>query len=118
MNSSPDDFDVALAARFRQELANLPADPFIAVTARRIAAARRRGTYLKHASQATGVLALILGSRWLIAASTIASAKLDAWFITGSNWLATPLGTIAVLVIGIGVLAALRWRSHGFRVLS
>jgi hypothetical protein len=116
MNNSPDDFDAMLAARFRQEPVDLPADPFVAVTARRIAAARRRGTYLKHALQASAVLALILGSRWLIAASAIASTKLDAWFVTGINWLVTPLGTIAVVVVGIGVLAALRWRSLGFRM--
>jgi hypothetical protein len=117
MNSLPDDFDPALAAHFRQELVNLPAGPFVAVTARRIAAARRRGTYLKHAFQIAGVMALILGSHWLIEASTIASTKLDAWFVTGIDWVVTPLGTIAVLVVGIGAVAALRWRSHGFRVL-
>jgi hypothetical protein len=117
MNSFPDDFDAALAARFRQELVHLPADPFVAVTARRIAAARRRGTYLKQAFRTAGVIAVILGSHWLIEASTIASTKLDAWFVTGIDWLVTPLGTIAVLVVGIGVLSALRWRSHGARVL-
>jgi hypothetical protein len=117
MNSFPDDFDAALAARFRQELVHLPADPFVAVTTRRIAAARRRRTYLKHAFQAAGVIALILSSHWLIEASTTASTKLDAWFVTGIDWLVTPLGTIAVLVVGIGVLAALRWPSHRFRVL-
>jgi hypothetical protein len=117
MNSSPDEFDAALAARFRQEFVHLPADPFVAATARRIAAARRRATYLKHASQAAGVIALILGSHWLIVASTIASTKLDAWFVTGIDWLVTPLGTVGVLLAGIGVLTALRWRSRGFRVL-
>jgi hypothetical protein len=117
MNSLPEDLDAALAARFEQENVHLPADPFVAVTARRIAAARRRGIYLKHAFQAAGVIALIIGSHWLIEASIIASTKLDGWFVTGIDWLVTPLGTIAVLVVGIGVLAALRWRSQGFRVL-
>ncbi len=117
MSNLPDDFDAVLAARFRQEPVDLPADPFVGITARRIAAVRRRGTYLKRAFQAAGVLALIVGSHWLILASTIASTKLDAWFLTGINWLVTPLGTIAALVIGIGVLAAWRWRSHGYRAL-
>lgn len=117
MNSFPDDFDAALAARFRQEIVHLPADPFVALMARRIAAARRRRTYLEHASRAAGVIALVLGSHWLIEASTIASTKLNAWFVTGIDWLVTPLGTISVLVVGTGVLAALRWRSHGFRIL-
>jgi hypothetical protein len=117
MNSSPDDLDAALAARFRQEHVHLPADPFVAITARRIATARRRATYLKQAFQVAGVVALILCSHWLIEASTFASTKLDAWFVTGIDWLVTPLGTIGVLVVGISVLAALRWRSPGVRVL-
>ena len=121
MNDFSDDFDTALAARFQQQVqqqvVQLPADPFVAITARRIAAARRRGTYLRRALQAAGVVALILGSHWLIEASTVASTMLDAWFVAGIDWLVTPLGTIAVFVAGVGVLAVLRWRSPGFRIL-
>jgi hypothetical protein len=118
MTRLPDDFDAALAARFRQELEHLPPDPFVAVTARRIAVVRRRRTYLTHALQIAGVIAVILGSHWLIEASTIASSTLDAWFVTGIGWLVTPLGTIGVLIVGSCVLAALRWRSRGTGLLS
>ena len=113
MNSSSDDFETELIARFRQEHRHVPDDPFVGATARRIRAARRQRSYIKGALRVAGVAVLVLGSHWLIEASVIASTKLDAWFAVGFDWLVTPLGTIAVLagVVCVAV-AALRWKSH------
>jgi predicted phage tail protein len=103
MNSSPDDLDATVLAHFRQDDAAIAHDPFVAVTAQRIRAARRRRKILRQALQGGGVAALVLGSRWLIAAAALVSTKLDAWFATGFAWLLTPLGTV---IVAAGILAA------------
>lgn len=109
MNTAPDDFESTLVASFRREHQIVPEQPFIGRTIRRIARARRRRSYVNYALQAAGVAALILGSRPLIEASAIVSAKLDAWFAVGIEWLATPLGTVSVLA-GILCVAVPAWR--------
>jgi hypothetical protein len=114
MNTSPDDLDAELLAHFRQPSGSLPHDPFVANAVRRIAAARRSRQYARIALQTGGVAALILGSRWLIAAASLASTKLDAWFAVGFDWLLTPLGTTVILagIIGGTVMA---WRCRVLR---
>jgi predicted phage tail protein len=116
MNTSPDDLDAELLAHFRHPSGSLPHDPFVATTARRIAAARRSRRYVRNALQAGAVAALILGSRWLIQAASLASMKLDAWFAAGFDWLLTPLGTTIILtgIVG-GVLLAMRRRALRLR---
>ncbi|HTC45425.1 MAG TPA: hypothetical protein VK696_10285 [Steroidobacteraceae bacterium] len=116
MNTSPDDLDPQLLAHFRQPGGSLPHDPFVAVTARRIAAARRSRQYRRQGLWAAGVAALILGSRWLIAAASLASRQLDTWFTVGVDWLLTPFGTAIVLAGLLAVVvAALRCRALRLR---
>jgi hypothetical protein len=103
MNSSPDDLDPTVLAHFRQAVAPPGVDPFVGVTAQRVRAARRRRRIARQALQAGGVAALILGSRWLIAAAALVSTKLDSWFAVGFTWLLTPLGTMIAIA---GIMAA------------
>jgi hypothetical protein len=103
MNSSPDDLDATVLAHFRQNAAPPAPDPFVAITAQRVRAARRRRRILRQALQAGGVAALILSSRWLIAAAALVSTQLDAWFAVGFAWLLTPLGTMIAVA---GIMAA------------
>jgi hypothetical protein len=116
MNTSPDDLDPELLAHFRQPHGSLPHDPFVGITARRIAAARRSRQYRRQGLWAAGVAALILGSRWLMDAVSLASAKLDGWFTVGFDWLLTPFGTTIILmgIVG-GVLVAMRWKASRLR---
>jgi hypothetical protein len=113
-DAQPPEFDAQLAACFAHEHGAPPMDPFVGRVARRIATARRRRRYLKLAAQVAGVAVLMLCSHWLIETSVIASAKLDSWFAVGLQWLATPLGTSALLACGVGTAAALRrWGRRG-----
>jgi hypothetical protein len=116
MTISPDGLDKELLDLFRAPGGSLPHDPFVGSTARRIAAARRSRHYVRHALQAAGIAALILGSRWLNAAASWVSMKLDDWFAVGFQWLLTPLGTLIILlgVLG-GVGMALRWKALRLR---
>jgi hypothetical protein len=116
MNTSPDDLDPELLAHFRQPSGSLPHDPFVAIAARRIAAARRSRQYRRQGLWAAGVAALILGSRWLTDAVSLVSTKLDGWFSVGFDWLLTPFGTTIILmgIVG-GVLVAMRWRASRLR---
>ena len=113
--AQPPEFDAQLATCFQQEHGEPHMDPFVGAVARRIATARRRRRYLRLAAQIAGVAALILCSHWLIETSVVASAKLDSWFAVGLDWLATPLGTSAVLAAGVGAAAALRRRGRRVR---
>ena len=115
-DAQPPEFDAQLATHFQQAHGEPPMDPFVGSVARRIAAARRRRRYLKLTAQVAGVAALILCSHGLIETSVVASARLDSWFAVGLDWLATPLGTTAVLACGVGTAAALRRRSRRMRV--
>jgi hypothetical protein len=106
------DADAQLAACFQQARIDPPMDPFVGDIARRIAVVRTRRRYIERAALIAGVAALVLCSHWLIEASVIASAKLDVWFAVGLGWLATPLGTSAVVAGGIATVAALRLRAR------
>jgi hypothetical protein len=112
-DAQPPEFDAQLAAHFESEHGEPPMDPFVGGVARRIATARRRRTYLRLAAQVAGVAALMLCSHWLIETSIVASAKLDSWFAVGLKWLATPLGTAALL--GCGAVTAVAMRRWGRR---
>jgi hypothetical protein len=104
MNVPQDDLDAELLDHFRQPTGSLPHDPFVGLTARRIAAARRFRRYRRQGLWASGVAALVLGSHWLIEGASLASTQLDAWFAVGVEWLLTPLGTMILLA---GIIAAI-----------
>ena len=93
-----DDRGDDLRALFAREQGHVAEQPFVNDIARRIAAARRRRTFVTRAAQAVAVGALIAASPWLVSGSALLSAKLDALFSYAASALDSPLG------YGVGLL--------------
>jgi hypothetical protein len=108
MTDPSDNLDANLHERFDREYSQPLAEPFLSDTTRRIAAARRRGILLRHTVQAVAVAALILVSPWLIRISALVSTQLNVVLEAVTQWLFTPIGTAAALIIGIGGVALMR----------
>jgi hypothetical protein len=103
---SSSDHDGGLRALFEREHRHVPDEPFVAATVRRIAAERRRRSWLKRASLAALLLLVVGASPWLVAGSALLSATLGQLFNYAAELLSTPvgmclgaLGVIAVLVL-------------------
>lgn len=111
MNEQNDEFDPRLEALFRREHTHLPAEPFSSTTLAAIAAARKRVLLTTRLLQVAGVIALIVLSPQLVAASTWFSTKLDEGFELVSLWLATPYG---MAVAGLAALAVWWARARGW----
>jgi len=110
---SNDDFDPGLEALFLKEHRQVPAEPFVGATLRRVASRRRLVRHFKRVLLAAVLIAVIVASPWLIEASVIVSAALDAAFAAVSSWLETPGGAGAAILVGVvlAVLFRLRVRS-------
>ena len=106
MNDSGPDFDVTLAARFRSEHTQLPAESFVRATLRRLAAERVRTRIARYALQVTAFIAVACVSPWLIKASTLLSTELDGLFEKASALVGTPIGMM-VAALGVTISAAL-----------
>ena len=111
MTDPMDDLDANLHERFDRDYSQPPAEPFLSETTRRIAVARRRGLLLRHAAQALAVAVLILASPWLIKASALVSMQLNGALDAVTQWLFTPIGTAAALLVGgVALLRTLKTR--------
>jgi hypothetical protein len=97
MNNLDADFDVLLAARFEREHAQIPEDPFVGATLRRIRVVQRHAAWQRRALRVATLLAVAVASPWLIDASLRLSAALESSFA----WIA---GLPGSLVPGAGVL--------------
>ena len=112
MNDSSPDFDTSLAARFRSEHTQLPAEPFVGGTLQRVATERVRAKVVRYGLQAAVLVAVACASPWLIKASTLLSSGLDGLFAKASALVGNPIGMIAA-ALGVTISAALlRVRIH------
>jgi hypothetical protein len=90
--------DRDLRALFERDRHRVTEQPFVNEVARRVAASRRRRTFVARAAQAVAVGTLIAASPWLVTGSSWLSAKLDGLFSAAASALDSPLG------YGAGVL--------------
>jgi hypothetical protein len=98
--SDQDSFDARLAARFEQERASVPPDPFVGTTMQKVRAGRRREAVTRVGLRVAAVIAVVAASPWLIAGVAGLNASLEsslAW-ATGlpGAWF---LGALTVLVV-------------------
>ena len=107
-----DDRGDDLRALFAREQGHVAEQPFMNDIARRIAAARRRRTFVMRATQAVVIGALIAASPWLVSGSALLSTKLDALFSYAASALDSPVGYGAGLV---AIIAAAVIRRRSFR---
>lgn len=105
MNDSSPDFDTTLAARFRSEHTNLPAEPFVRATLDRVASERVRVSIVRYTLLGASLIAVAWASPWLIQASELLSNRLEGLF-------ATPLGMIAAALAVTISAALLRMRTY------
>ena len=106
-----DDCNRDLRDLFDGEHRQLPPDPFLKSTAARVARARARATVLRRSLQAAAILAVAVGSPWLISSSALLSARLGALFTLTAEWLSTRAGTASALLLALVAILALRRRS-------
>jgi hypothetical protein len=103
-----DGFDARLAAHFEREHRHVPADAFVATTMRKVRAARRRRESVRFGLRAAALLAVFVGSPWLIAGG----ARLNAALQSSPTWtLGLPVAWI-VGVLAIVVVVAMRVRDR------
>lgn len=112
-NDSDDDM---LEARFRREHTQIDSEPFVRLTLARIARERTQVVLIRRTLRALALIAVIVASPWLIAASVQLSALLDETFDLASAWLATPAGTAAATLAALIVAALYRWRHRTLKV--
>lgn len=104
--SDQDGFDAGLTARFEQEHRQVPADPFVATTIRKVRAERRRVEAVRLGLRAAALVAAVVGSPWLIAGG----ARLNELLESSYTWtLGLPVAWV-VAVLAIIVVVAKRVR--------
>lgn len=100
--SEPDDFDALLKARFDQEHAQLPAEPFMAAAKLRMRTERRVRAGVRTALCAAMLVVAILASPWLIAGANRLNAALTSSLSWASGlpgaWLLGVLAVVAVMI--------------------
>jgi hypothetical protein len=106
MNTT-DDCDQDLRELFEREHRQLAPQPFLQIAQARLAKARARAKLVTRAWQAAALIAVAIGSPWLISGSVLLSARLGAWFAAAEEWFSTPAGTA---VAAVCLLAVLVWR--------
>jgi hypothetical protein len=99
-----DGFDARLAARFEQERASVPADPFVGTTMQRVRAGRRREAVTRAGLRVSALIAVVAASPWLITGV----ARLNAALESSLSWAtglpgAWFLGALAILVVATRV---------------
>lgn len=105
--------DRELRALFEREQLRVTEQPFVNEVARRVAAARRRRTFVMRAAQAVAIGALIAASPWLVTGSSLLSAKLDGLFSAAASALDSPLGYGAGLLCFVAATLVFRRRLSG-----
>jgi hypothetical protein len=107
--------DPKLTALFAREQPHIPDEPFLGTFARRIAAERRRRARAARVLQAAGLLAVVVLSPWLVAASQFASGTLESLFGLVADWLSTSEGIFAASLCVAVALIVLLWRRPSIR---
>lgn len=100
------EFDTALAERFRSEHTQLAPEPFVSVTLRRMEAERARIRTRRYIGQAALLVVVIWVSPWLVKASALLSARLESLFAKASWLFDTPIG-MGIAAPGLNLGAAL-----------
>jgi hypothetical protein len=106
--SESDDFDALLKQRFDREHQQVPADPFVAATLRRIRTDHRQKEGVRIALRAAAVLAAIVASPWLITGATRLNAALEATL----SWTAALPGAWVVAALAVAAVLVSRVRSR------
>jgi hypothetical protein len=110
ISEQDDPLDPALHRLFAEEHRKLAPEPFVAETRRRVRHERKRLQILKRGAFVVAIAVIIVASPLLIAASSRVSALLDTSFVLISDWLGTPLGAFAALIVGAIVVFGYRRR--------
>ena len=107
---SGDEWDPGLEALFAKEHGQIAEEPFVSRAVKRAAADHKLTRRIRRLTALAALIAVVGASPWLIEVSVIVSTALDTSFATVSNWLSTPIGASAGLVIGALAAAAFRSR--------
>ena len=113
MPRDDDDRAEDLHALFERARPHVDERPFVGDVARRVAAARRRGTVARRAAEALVVGALIAASPWLVSGSALLSAKLALLFSAAASALDSPFGYGAGLLCFLAAALVFRRRLFG-----
>jgi hypothetical protein len=108
MNPAEEPLDELLLAQFARTHTDLGPESFVRTLKTRIEAATARRRTLRLVQQALGLAALVLASPWLIDVSRRLSSPFEAGVAATADWLLTPLGAAAGLVLLAVVFTALR----------
>ncbi len=106
--SEPEGFDVLLKERFDREHQQVPAQPFIAATTRRMRAESRYAVGVRTVIRVAALVAAVLASPWLIAGAARLNAALESSF----TWTAGLPGTWMLGVLAVAVVLWSRARSR------
>jgi hypothetical protein len=105
--------DPPLRRAFNEQHRDLAPEPFVAATRRRVQRERKRQQFLKRGAVIVAIASVIAASPLLIAASSRVSGLLDTSFVLISDWLGTPLGAFAALIVG--AIAVFGYRRRRWR---
>lgn len=106
--NEPDSLDALLKARFDREHQHMPAEPFIAVTTRRMRAENRLAVVVRTGMRIAALVAAVLASPWLIAGA----ARLNAALESSLAWTAGLPGAWVLGVLAAAALLVSRLRSR------
>jgi hypothetical protein len=105
--------DPTLVRIFAEQHGDLALEPFVAATRRRLQRDRRRTRLVRRGLLVVAIAMVVVASPWLIEASNRLSELLDTSFALASDWMETPFGVFAALIVG-GIVALgcrrRRWR--------
>jgi hypothetical protein len=99
--------DPHVEALFRHASAERADENFVAATMRRVDAARAQRRFVRRFTEVGALLAIVVASPWLIAASVRLSSLVDSGLATVSGWIATPSG-LALTIAIVAIVAAYR----------
>jgi hypothetical protein len=106
--SNQDDFDTWLAAKFKEERRRIPDDALVAATMRKVRAARRRMEAMRVGLRAAALVAVIVGSPWLIEGGSRVSEAMESFHA----WTLGRPGTWMLGILAITAVVAMRVRSR------
>jgi hypothetical protein len=101
-----DGFDTRLAARFEQERASVPPDPFVGTTMRKVRAGRRREAFTRAGLRVATLMVAVAASPWLIAGV----ARLNAALESSLSWAMGPIGAWLLGALAVFVVLTTRLR--------
>jgi hypothetical protein len=106
--SNQDDFDTWLAAKFEEERRHIPDDALVAATMRKVRTARRRKEAMRVGLRVAALVAVIVGSPWLIEGASQVSAAMESFHA----WTLELPGTWILGILAIVAVVAMRVRSR------